>query len=99
MVQIEIDRRVGYVRKVGSWVLIPLWPFLLAAPSYAATASVTYTYDLVGRVATSLYDNGVCVVYSYDPVGNRTAQTNTLSGSPVTPVWGTGTWGCFKWTP
>lgn len=65
----------------------------------AASASTQYTYDLLGRVTTALYDNGVCVVYSYDASGNRTSQTN-ISGNGAPPLtWGTGVWGCVPWTP
>jgi hypothetical protein len=64
----------------------------------AAWADVTFTYDAVGRIRTARYDNGVCVVYSYDANGNRTAQSN-VTGSSGTPAWGTGFWGCFPWTP
>jgi hypothetical protein len=81
--------------------------FLLAAAaamvgiglSQPASASVTYGYDPLGRVNTALYDNGVCVVYAYDMNGNRTSQTNTSGGAPETATWGTGSWGCFYWTP
>jgi len=68
------------------------------SPAQAATVSVAYTYDLAGRVTTALYSNGVCVVYSYDANGNRTAQTNTSAAGPLSSVWGAGTWGCFNWT-
>jgi uncharacterized protein RhaS with RHS repeats len=64
-----------------------------------AHASVSYGYDALGRVTTALYDNGLCIVYAYDANGNRTSQTNTISSTPESPVWGTGTWGCFIWTP
>jgi len=68
-------------------------------PAEAASASAQFTYDPLGRVATALYDNGVCVVYSYDANGNRTSQTNT-PGNGVPPMtWGTGVWGCVPWTP
>ena len=62
----------------------------------ASGASVIYTYDPSGRVATALYDNGICVVYTYDAAGNRTSQTNA---TPPPPAWGAGNWGCFVWTP
>jgi YD repeat-containing protein len=65
----------------------------------SAQASAVYGYDADGRVTTALYDNGLCVVYVYDENGNRTSQTNTASGAPQTPTWGTGSWGCFNWTP
>jgi YD repeat-containing protein len=61
-------------------------------------ASVTYTYDPAGRVTTAVYDNGACIAYGYDAASNRTSQTNTVGGAPVTATWGTGTWGCFAWT-
>ncbi|MGH7025088.1 MAG: hypothetical protein ACREEB_16080 [Caulobacteraceae bacterium] len=69
-----------------------------ASSAHAATASVQYTYDPLGRIATALYDNGVCVAYTYDPSGNRTSQSNTTSAIPESPVWGAGVWGCFQWT-
>lgn len=81
---------------------------LLAVPAAAlfgiliaggANASAYYGYDPIGRVTTALYDNGVCVVYAYDANGNRTSQTNTASGPPEAPTWGSGVWGCFSWTP
>lgn len=65
-------------------------------PSEAGNAS--FTYDLVGRVTTALYDNGSCVAYSYDANGNRTSQTNTISGAPESATWGSGVFGCFNWT-
>jgi YD repeat-containing protein len=65
----------------------------------AAISSVKYTYDRMGRVTTALYDNGVCIVYAYDANGNRTSATTYAAGSLNTPTWGTGTWGCFIWTP
>jgi hypothetical protein len=67
--------------------------------SNTAEATVVYTYDQLGRITTALYDNGLCIMYTYDANGNRTSQTNTASGAPQTPTWGTGVWGCFAWTP
>jgi YD repeat-containing protein len=64
-----------------------------------ADAAVTYGYDPLGRVTTALYDDGLCVVYGYDANGNRISQANTISSPPESAVWGTGTWGCFHWTP
>ena len=66
--------------------------------SSAAVADVLYTYDLNGRVTTALYDNGVCVVYTYDANGNRLSQTTYPAGSAGSATWGTGIYGCFKWT-
>jgi len=60
------------------------------------TLSVFYTYDSAGRIATASYDNGTCVVYRYDASGNRTSQV-LQTGSSLQPVWGSGTWGCYRW--
>jgi hypothetical protein len=88
----EIGRaRIGFA--------IVIFSVLGSASADAATASVQYTYDLMGRITTALYDNGVCVVYSYDSNGNRTAQTNTAGSGAPPMTWGTGVWGCAPWTP
>ena len=65
-------------------------------PSEAGSSSITY--DIVGRVTTALYDNGLCVVYSYDANGNRTSQVNAVSGGSGPPVWGISVYGCFNWS-
>jgi YD repeat-containing protein len=67
--------------------------------SVSVSASVMFSYDPVGRLTTALYDSGLCVTYAYDANGNRTAQLNTNASGPLTTVWGTGTYGCFAWTP
>ncbi|TIR16165.1 MAG: hypothetical protein E5X33_29710 [Mesorhizobium sp.] len=72
---------------------------LLAISSSAIAGSVAYTYDQTGRLTTALYDNNTCIAYSYDANGNRTSQTTSVGGTPVSAVWGSGVWGCFKWTP
>jgi len=53
---------------------------------------VAYTYDALGRVTTASYDTGVCIIYSYDPNGNRLSETIN-----VTTAGTTGMWGCFNW--
>lgn len=69
---------------------------IMLAPTIAQ-ASVLYTYDSVGRLTTALYDNNVCLVYSYDKSGNRTLKTVNMSGPVSSAVWGAGLWGCFRW--
>jgi YD repeat-containing protein len=78
-------------------ILAAVVALLLASIDQGAKAADAYTYDLAGRLTTALYENGMCVVYSYDAAGNRTAQTNTLDGPAATPVYGTGAYGCFLW--
>jgi YD repeat-containing protein len=53
----------------------------------------------LGRIITTLYDTGICIVYAYDANGNRTSQTINVGGTPTTSTWGSGVWGCFNWSP
>ncbi|WP_332772048.1 hypothetical protein [Phenylobacterium sp.] len=69
----------------------------VAPAAHAASASITYGYDALGRIGAAYYDNGTCIAFSYDAVGNRTAQSNTTAGAPGTSTWGGGSWGCFQW--
>jgi YD repeat-containing protein len=82
------------------WTRRPMMAAALVATglfvSVGVKASAMYSYDLSGRLTTVLYDNGLCVAYGYDANGNRTSQTNAISGGPV---WGTGSFGCFSWSP
>lgn len=78
--------------------IISVFIFFNVSSESTAEASVSYTYDGVGRIATALYDNGTCVVYVYDANGNRTQESITSSGAPGTAVWGTGVLGCLKWS-
>lgn len=60
--------------------------------AHAANGSVAYTYDALGRVTTASYDTGVCIIYSYDPNGNRLSETINVTAAGTT-----GVWGCFNW--
>lgn len=58
-----------------------LCPLLVSPP--LAHATMIYTYDDLGRVASITYDDGKRVTYSYDAAGNRTQHvvaqlTNSL---------------------
>jgi YD repeat-containing protein len=77
------------------WLLLVL-AALAAVAVDALAAGVIYSYDQVGRVGAALYDNGMCVAYTYDGNGNRTSQINATPGAAA---WGSGAWGCFDWTP
>ncbi|MFD1985440.1 RHS repeat domain-containing protein [Mesorhizobium newzealandense] len=76
------------------WVSVITATIVSMLPT-VANSSVSYGYDDLGRVTSALYDNGMCIAYSYDANGNRTAQNNAVG----TTVWGSGVWGCFNWTP
>jgi len=63
-------------------------------PVFAATS---YLYDPVGHLTAVIYDNGVCVTYSYDANGNR-ISSNTATNATGSLTWGSGSWGCTTWT-
>ena len=99
--QIDVNEGHFVMRRKSTQKLSFVAAFLSIAgiPVAATSSDVTYGYDSLGRIRTAVYDNGLCAVYAYDPNGNRTSQTNTLGGLPIIPTWGSGTWGCFNWTP
>lgn len=74
-------------------ILIFLAALTVAAP--AATASVTYQYDALGRIRVATYDNGVVITYSYDAAGNRTSQV--VTGAAGGTTWGNFNWGSANW--
>ncbi|SFJ52069.1 YD repeat-containing protein [Bosea sp. OK403] len=61
----------------------------------AANASVVYTYDALGRIASASYDTGIIIIYSYDANGNRTAQTINVNSASA--AWGSFNWGEAIW--
>jgi hypothetical protein len=65
---------------------------MISTPLYAANGSLAYTYDALGRITTASYDTGVCIIYTYDPNGNRLSEA-----IKVAAVGTTGVWGCFNW--
>lgn len=46
----------------------------------AMAGSVSYTYDVLGRLTQVVYGNGVVVIYAYDAAGNRSSTVTT--GAP-----------------
>jgi len=56
-----------------------LFALLFASPALATSATTTYTYDDLGRIATVTYQNGMVVTYTYDPAGNR---SSVVTASP-----------------
>jgi YD repeat-containing protein len=72
---------------------------LALAPVSVGSSAVIYGYDPVGRLATARYDDGTCMIYTYDANGNRTSAVATNAGTPELAEWGSGAWGCFDWTP
>lgn len=62
-----------------------------------AEATISYSYDRLGRLTSAAYENGVCLTYSYDANGNRTVISSIIA--PVgPPTWGAAPFGCFNWT-
>lgn len=70
----------------------------LSAPSGASEPTLLAQSDRAARTAVSSRDDP-CILYTYDTNGNRLSQLILASGSPAAPTWGTGVWGCFKWSP
>jgi YD repeat-containing protein len=77
---------------------VPIALLLLLGVPSVADADVSYGYDRLGRITTALYDNGLCIVYTYDANGNRTSQLNVAPPpqSPA-PLWGAPNWNSFDW--
>jgi YD repeat-containing protein len=53
---------------------------LFLGASAAHAGSVSFTYDALGRLASTVYSNGsstTTITYSYDPGGNRTSVVTT----------------------
>jgi YD repeat-containing protein len=64
-----------------------------------ANATTTYLYDPAGRLTVIMYDNGVCIAYSYDADGERISEKTFGAGAGVGPLkWGGGNWGCTSWS-
>lgn len=61
-----------------SMSLLGFLVILLSMP--VSAGSTTYTYDVLGRLATATYSTGVVITYSYDATGNRTGVVTT--GAP-----------------
>jgi len=71
-------RRFLTKRKRKSWKASAfglLFGLLAAAP--VGAASVTYTYDALGRLTQVVYDDGKTITYAYDEAGNRVIQSVT----------------------
>lgn len=58
---------------------------LFVPPAHAG--SITYSYDVLGRLVRVTYPNGAIVQYAYDANGNRTSYI--VTGSPNVPPTGT----------
>jgi len=70
----------------------------LIAPSGAnANPLALMSGQLSSSLMAMVQAGSLCVVYTYDMNGNRTAQTNSSVGSGTT-LWGSGNYGCFMWS-
>ena len=90
-------------RRTSIYLMMCFVGALLAAftphAAIAANGSVAYTYDALGRVTTVSYDTGVCIIYTYDPNGNRLSETINVTSSGGPAVWGCFNWAAANWTP
>jgi YD repeat-containing protein len=71
----------------------------VAAAAADAQGATTYTYDALGRLVKVERPDGGTTEYTYDNAGNRLNVTVTGSSSCANgnAIWGTGTYGCFRW--
>ncbi len=63
--------------------------FILLLSISSATQAETYRYDDIGRLISVTYDDGMSIIYSYDPNGNRLSRTVgvlVLANGDVFPV-------------
>jgi len=93
----EASRSKSYRAFRALMVAVLLAGLAVSDVAIAANGSVSYSYDALGRVTTVFYDTGVCIAYTYDANGNRTAQTIQTVNLGGTPLWDSVTWGCFLW--
>jgi hypothetical protein len=67
--------------------LLGLLGLCASSAALAQDETVTYQYDVLGRVTEASYaggtNNGMHIVYSYDAAGNRTAVN--VTGAPNLP--------------
>ncbi len=77
----ELNRRRAFVAALAAGVV-------LAAPA-AASETVTYNYDALGRLLGAAHvdgpNDGAGSAYAYDPAGNRTQATAGTGVTPPTP--------------
>jgi hypothetical protein len=85
-------------RRKALLILVALVTAALSIPSTAHDIASRAMKQVRGTIGAISSDDP-CIVYTYDANGNRQTQMITVSGGGMTPTWGTGTWGCFKWTP
>ncbi len=84
------------ISRLGFQIVVSTVLLASALPVLADTKSSDFGYDANGRLTTGFYDNSKCIVYGYDPNGNRTSQqTATKDAAP--PIWGQVTWGGVNW--
>jgi hypothetical protein len=69
---------------VRAWTLVVFWFF--PADAFAAE-SVTYSYDVLGRVVEAKTTSGVTInndtKVKYDPAGNRSCYSTGISSNPT----------------
>lgn len=86
-----IDRRIS--RLAG----FALGFLALVLPTSAQASALLLFGPLGAQSSVFLLGSGsLCVGFTYDVNGNRTAQTVSTIGSGSV-LWGAGTYGCFVW--
>jgi YD repeat-containing protein len=92
---------LGRLRCLAACIMsVALFVLPLSEVAIAANGSVSYFYDPLGRIVLATYDTGVCLAYSYDPVGNRTSETIVVPAATDVGIWDcSALWDSAKWGP
>ena len=82
--------------------LLSFGVFYFVTVSAAGAATITYTYDALGRIVSETYDTGISITYSYDAAGNRaqvvtTPATAQLVWTTTSTPCATNCWGGAHW--
>jgi YD repeat-containing protein len=102
---IDLDKRWGtpmmqkpHALRAGLAAATSAALIALASSVGAATVTVTYTYDALGRVSSAIYSSSgstTTITYHYDSAGNRTSTSTALSSNAS--AWGAFSWGQGVW--
>jgi YD repeat-containing protein len=97
----EVSPHSGIRQLARGWIILAANPGRLSTillsvllTANGSASSVTYTYDALGRLVATSYDNGSHITYTLDAAGNRVSMVQSLdTTAPAAPTGlaGTGT--------
>ncbi|MGO7532789.1 RHS repeat domain-containing protein [Rhizobium leguminosarum] len=93
----KFQRNEPMIVRLGFQVIVSTVLLASAVPALADSKSSQFGYDANGRLTTGLYEKTRCILYAYDPNGNRTSQ-QTVTKDAAPPIWGQVNWGSANFT-